>query len=113
MTADERVESLHTRMEAMKRVRERRKTGLIGAASAALALCLIFLVFSAGGSHIGGSAGMYSGSMMLFEGAGGYVLIALVAFMAGVLITALLIKKKNRKEDFPSRSSTGITNGKE
>ena len=51
--------------------------------------------------------------MMLFKNAGGYILAAIIAFMAGVLITALLIKKKNRKEDFPNGNSTDITHGEE
>ena len=113
MTTKERVDSLHARMDALRRVRERRKTGLTDAACAVLALCLVWLIFDGGAAHSGGVAGTYSGAMMLFENAGGYILAAIIAFMAGVLITALLIKKKNRKEDFPSGNSTDITQSKE
>ena len=105
MTTKERVESLHARMDALRRVRERRKTGLTGAACAVLLLCLVWLIFDGGTAHRGGSAGLYSGATMLFENAGGYVLAAIIAFMAGVLITAALLKKKKKTETPPGENS--------
>lgn len=54
------------------------------------------MVFNSG-IHPGGAAGLYSGATMLFEGAGPYVLIAVVAFMAGVIVTVAIIK--NRKKE--------------
>ena len=104
MTAEERVESLHARMDAMRRARERRKTGLIGAAGAVLAACLVWLIFDGGAAHRGGSADLYSGATMLFENAGGYVLAAIIAFMAGVVITAAVIRKrKNEAKQFSEK----------
>ena len=41
-------------------------------------------------------AGPYSGAMMLFENAGAYVLVALLAFMAGVVLSVLLIRRRKR-----------------
>ena len=76
-------------------------------------LCCARLIFDGGAAHSGGVAGTYSGAMMLFENAGGYILAAIIAFMAGVLITALLIKNRNKKEDFQNGNSTDITHGKE
>ncbi len=96
MTNEERIQALHARVAALRRQRERRKTGAIGAASVVLTVCLLFMVFS-GGMHPGGAAGLYSGATMLFEGAGPYVLIAVVAFMAGVIVTVALIR--NRKKE--------------
>ena len=98
MTPQERVESLHTRMKTMRRVRERRKTGIIGTAGVLLSVCLVLLVFGGEEAHLGGAAGLYSGATMLFENAGGYVIAAIVAFMAGVVLTVFLIRKKNAKE---------------
>ena len=96
MTNEERIQALHVRMAALQRQQERRKTGAIGASSVVLTVCLLFMVFS-GGMHPGGAAGLYSGATMLFEGAGPYVLIAVVAFMAGVIVTVAIIK--NRKKE--------------
>ena len=98
MTTEERVKSLHARMDALKRRREKRKTGLTGAACAVLTLCLVWLIFDGGAAHAGGPAGLYSGATMLLENAGGYVLAAVAAFTAGVVITVLLIKKTRKKD---------------
>ncbi len=76
-------------------------------------LCCARPIFDGRAAHSGGVTDTYSGAMMLFKNAGGYILAAIIAFMAGVLITALLIKKKNRKEDFPNGNSTDITHGEE
>ncbi len=96
MTNEERIQALHARVAVLQQQRERRKTGAIGAASVVLTVCLLFMVFNSG-IHPGGAAGLYSGATMLFEGAGPYVLIAVVAFMAGVIVTVALIK--NRKKE--------------
>ena len=96
-TNEERIQALHARMASLQRARERRKTSMIGTVSFVLTVCLLFMVFGGGGTHPGGAAGLYSGATMLFEGAGPYVLIAVVAFMAGVIVTVALIK--NRKKE--------------
>jgi uncharacterized membrane protein len=95
MTAEERVSALHERVNAKKRAREMMKTAVVGVLSAVLSICLILLIF-AGGAHSGSSAGMYSGATMLFGEAGGYVLAAVAAFMAGVIVTVLIIRKRKR-----------------
>ena len=96
MTAEERVASLHARMEARQRERERRKTSALGAACAVLTVCLLALVFGGTASHRGGAAGMYSGAIMLFENAGAYVLTALIAFAVGSLATLLGLRHRER-----------------
>lgn len=106
-TNEERIQALHARICALRRMRERRKTAALGAGCGVLSVCLLFMVFG-GGTHPGGAAGLYSGATMLFEGAGPYVLIALAAFMAGVIVSAALIR--NRKQEtgrnYESREST-------
>lgn len=96
MTAEERVASLHARMEARQRERERRKKSVLGAACAALTVCLLVLVFGGTASRRGGAAGMYSGAIMLFENAGTYVLSALIAFVVGSLATLLGLHHRDR-----------------
>ena len=98
MTSNERVTALHERMDALRRVQERRKTRAIGAASVVVTLCLILLV-SSGGMHLSGAAGLYSGATMLFEGAGAYVLIAVIAFMAGVIVAVVLLRGRAKREE--------------
>ena len=98
MTSEEKICSLHERMNAYSRKRESRTTTLFGAASAALALCLIFLVFAGSEILLGEAGGMYSGATMLFENAGGYVLLAICSFMVGVVVTVLCLKLRNKKK---------------
>ena len=95
-TAEERLESLHERMEDRRHKRELRKTGLIGICSTFMAILLVLSILG-GATHNGGTAGMFSGSTMLFDSAGGYVLVAVVAFMLGATIVVLLIRRKNKK----------------
>lgn len=97
MTAEERLAELHTRMAARRQWRERRTTTRLYAVCVALALCLTALVFGEG-AHPSGTAGVYTGAAMLFEGAGAYVLTAVVAFMLGVAVTALLKRKQSKQQ---------------
>ena len=97
MTSEERVASLHERMDTMRRVRERRITRVIGAAGILVTVCLILLIINGGMAHIGGTADMYSGAIMLFEGAGVYILLTVIAFMAGVIVAVILMNRKRRQ----------------
>lgn len=99
MSSEERVSSLHMRMNALKERQERRRTAALGTGCSFLAVCLILLICTEDTGSAGGTAGLYSGATMMFENAGGYVAIAVTAFMAGVVITAALIRKKNRMEN--------------
>ncbi len=96
MTAEGRVEILHKKMHERQCMKERRKTGAMGVGSIILTLCLVFMLFNGGMVHNGGPSAMYSGSTMIFEEAGPYILLAVVAFMAGVVCT-VLIKRYRRK----------------
>jgi len=100
MTAEERVASLHVRMRALRRRRELRKTAALGIACGCVTACLLMLVFVEGsvcrGSIINGTAGLYSGATMLFENAGGYVLAAVLAFMAGTVISVICIRRRDK-----------------
>ena len=95
MTAQERVASLHERMEALQRTKERQKTIALGASCDFMTICLLMLVFS-GASHTVGSASLYSGAVLMFENAGGYVLTAVVAFVIGVIVTAAIIWNREK-----------------
>ena len=96
MTNPERVEALHARMLARQRLRERRTNSALAAGCAGLTLCLMLLIFDGGTAHRGGTTGLYTGAAMLFTGAGAYVLTALLAFMAGVVLTVILRKQTEK-----------------
>lgn len=95
-TAEERLEILHNRADQLIKKRETAWRRGLGGASGALAICLVALisVYEEGGHRITGSG--YAGTSLLSESAGGYVIIAVIAFAVGVAVTAALIKyRKN------------------
>ena len=101
MTSEERIASLHMRMDCLKKKRDRQerlKTAALGSGCGVLAVCLILLICGAGQGGSGGTAGLYSGATMLFENAGGYVAIAVAAFMAGVIIAVACIRYRQKQE---------------
>ena len=81
-----------------KRKKEKLRTWALGAASLFLFACLYVLMGSRELMHRGATAGLYTGAALLFEDAGGYVLTALAAFMAGVVITVILIRRRKGRE---------------
>ena len=97
MTNEERIQALHARTAVLQRKRERHKTGAIGAFCLAQTVCLISMIFRSGGVHSCGVPDLYSGSILLFDGAGPYVLIAISAFMAGVIVAVVLIRNGKKK----------------
>ena len=98
MRAEERITALHGKMAALTSLRERQKTRAYGTASLALTVCLLILVSGGSAAHSGGPAGIYSGATMLFENAGIYVLLAIGAFMAGVIVTVVIIKSRKKEK---------------
>ena len=89
MTGEERIAELHRRVRERNRMRERYLTNALGTVACALFLSVLVMI-SEEGTHTGALAGIYSGSTLLFGSAGAYVLTAVVAFMLGVVITALI-----------------------
>ena len=95
-TNEQRIAVLHQRTIQLRRRQE--KTVLSGLASLTLLLSVVLVrltVVSAG--HFGGITGDgFTGASLLDESVGGYVLAAVLAFMAGVSITVAVIHYRNR-----------------
>ena len=100
MTTDDRITSLHQKINELRVKQERQKTVAYGAGSIVLTACVIMLIInvSEGTKAAGGTAGLYSGATMLFENAGGYVAAAIAAFMVGVIVTVICIKQRTKHE---------------
>ena len=110
MTREERVRSLHMRMKIRRRRQEQKRTAVLGGICALLAACLALLV-RISSARMGMPPGLLTGSSMLFEDAGGYVLIAVIAFMTGVVITVILkwnLETKKRCEREKQEEHEGI-----
>lgn len=97
-TSEERIEALHRRAGALQRRRHAVSTRRLGGATGALAVCLVALLtaFGKGGHEVAGPG--YAATSLLSESAGGYVLVAVVAFAVGVVITAVLVKRRNNDD---------------
>ncbi len=105
-TPEERLERLHSRAAALRRQREKRALQGWGAASAGLFAVLVGMTAlldpTAHGLGQSGSAG----ATLLSESAGGYVLVGVIAFMAGVALTAALIRRRKNAR-FPRKDREG------
>ena len=111
---EENLSRMHARAAELRRKSNRTRTGIAGAVSGALAICLVFVMHqiqSVGHGIIGGQT---TGSSLLSDSAGGYVLVAVVAFAAGVAITALIYKYRNwdPDKDEPGKTRKSSTNKK-
>jgi len=107
MTNTKRVEKMHERARQIKRARDKAINRMLGASSAILLVALIILAYTpAGGLHPIENM-CKTGSTLLYEGGGGYVLVAVVSFMVAVVITVVCIRwneKKNNKKRSQEKS---------
>ena len=101
MTSQEQLQDVLHRRKRMIAERQRRRTGALAAVTAVLTVLLfvsVRLTVRSGALQDNYSA---FGSFLLFPEAGGVLLAALVAFVAGVVITALVLRngRKNKEEN--------------
>ena len=94
----ERIALLHERARELRRQKDKRMLVLTGTAS----LCLLALLLAgmAKTVHISEhyAEGGFSGASMFGDGAGGYVLVAVIAFVAAVAVTLVCMHLRNSRE---------------
>ena len=97
-TIEERRIQLHERAKQLEQHRAR--SALVGYASAAV--CLLISLVTAVGYYSGFNRALsidgFYGSSLLDESAGGYVLTAVISFVAAVIITVILIRRKDKMQ---------------
>ncbi len=93
----ERVRRVKLRAKRLRRERENLLIGVLSAASAVLIFLMGAAYTMAGLGHGGTVTGFY-GTMLLREGAGGYVLAGVLSFVAGVAVTMLCIRCRKKNE---------------
>lgn len=97
MTNEERIREVHRRMAVLKRKRELTRLRAWGGVTALLFACLMAVtVFSFHGHGLIGNSA--SGTSLLSDAAGGYVLVGVLAFMLGVTVTVILIRSRDRQK---------------
>ena len=102
-TTEDIVRAVHKRTETLRKRREKAQMILTGGAGAILAGLLLLMISSFSGfQHKVNSAG-FAGASLLSDSAGGYVLAAVIAFMAGVIVMVVrqsrLKKGQGKKDD--------------
>lgn len=106
-TTDEMVLAVHERMNVLQRKQENRRISYAGGGCAVLGAAVVALIARFGGARHAVLPAEYAGASLLTEEAagksqfpaeiGGYVLIALAAFMAGAAVT-VFIRARRRKQ---------------
>lgn len=91
-----RARQVELRVERQRRERCKWLDGGLMTASLALSLVLLVVIIPLAGGRGGSVPGFY-GSTLLFDGAGGYVLVCVVSFMVAVVVTLLCIRGKKKK----------------
>lgn len=90
MTKEERLAKMHSRAAELKRRREKREIRSLGVISCGLLFGLVTLIFSVQYPQHGIAAGQHTGASLLSDSVGGYVLVAVLAFTLGVVVTAII-----------------------
>lgn len=101
---EERITRIHERAKEIKEEKNRRLMQIESTVSAVLGVLLMVMIglFSRAGSGVSQTTEQdagYAGASMFGSTAGGYILVALVAFMLGA-VTAILIRsymERNRR----------------
>ena len=95
-TQEERIAMLHKRADDIERQRNRSAAVCWCSISACLSVLLITCVVMEESAMHDAARTQMSGSSLLGDSTGGYVLAAVIAFFVGVIITALIFRYRNR-----------------
>ena len=95
-TEQEQLEEIIARGKEFRKKKERRITGALAAAATALIAVLVIGMGTVGKTGHTGAASAY-GSFLLAEEAGGYVLVAVLAFALGAIVTGLVCRHRMKK----------------
>ena len=93
-TAEERIEQLHRRANVLQKQRNRRQIAGFGGASAFFAVLLTAAMVQTGTLANTITGNDFTGSSLLGESTGGYVLAAVIAFFVGVILTAAIFRRR-------------------
>lgn len=93
MTSEERIISLHERVNALKRRRDRNILKIWGSLSAGLTAALIIAASLLTGRPHTILKSAYTGTSMLSDRVGGYVLVGVVSFSLAVFITVVCMRR--------------------
>lgn len=94
-TSEEALTEIMRRSDRIALRRSRRSRRILSGVSALLTVLLLLVICHTPGATVSVFTGTVYGSFLLSAEAGGYVLTAVLAFVLGVSVTLLCVKKKN------------------
>lgn len=109
-TGEERIALLHSRAAVLKRRRDKRILILSGICSVLLFMTLISMTIGRTSISIMGLDGQMTGSSLLSESAGAYVLVAVVSFSAAVIVTMLCLRWNRKNREINNNENRGESN---
>ena len=97
-TSEERIAALHERANKLKREREKRQS--IGWGSLSFVLLVTLIVMNLHMDKLSHTFidEQFAGTSLISDSRGEIVLVAVIAFMAGVVITTLIRKSRNKNQ---------------
>ena len=105
---DESMQEISKRSKALRGKRNRQINRTLYSAAGALAIALIGAVYGIVGPSLPGQGKSAYGSALLSAEVGGYVIVAILAFAFGVVLTLVLTRRRARyQKDIISKSNVG------
>lgn len=95
---EERLVRMHQRAAAIKRQEDMSRLKVLGSLSGVLLVCLVIALQQLQNMHHEIMIDQSTGSSLLEDSVGGYVLTAIIAFFAGVIITVVIHKYRRWSE---------------
>lgn len=96
-TNAERMRCIISKAAELKRRKEKRKLNFCQTATVVLSVLLLYCVNAFSVPYKSAAVEEYCGAILLIDGIGGYVLTAVITFIAATIITVICIKFKNRR----------------
>ena len=97
MTQEERIRELHNRAEKLQRAADGRRLAVLGSVSVFFAALLTVSLNLICGLSENIRESSFTGASLLSSDSGGYVLVAVLAFFAGVFITVLIFSNRKKQ----------------
>ena len=95
-TTEQQIAEMHNRAEKMIQQQERYIVSALAVSSIVLCGALFGVISRFSGFFHGIYGESFAGASLLDEGIGGYLLAAILAFMAGAAITVICLKRQKR-----------------
>ena len=110
---EERIRRVHQRAAGLQRERDRRILLTSGGMSSVLFVLLLVLTADLQRLSEGVTEGFFGASSLLSEGVGGYVMVAVLAFMLGTAVTIMLTRYRKMKQNIRGTNCDREKNGED